>query len=404
MPEERSKQAAPSRDAFRLDGKRALVTGGASGIGEATCRELVAAGAHVSIADINLDQARRLASDLGNADAIRMDVTDPDSVSSALATLTGLDILVNNAGIGHVGDITHTELDDLSRILDVNVKSVYIVTRAAFPLLLASRASIVNIGSVAGLIGIRHRLAYCTSKGAVIAMTRQIAVDYPKELRINCICPGTVDTPFVESYLTKYHPNEKERVRAEVTARQPIGRLGKAEEIASMVRYLCSAEADIHQRGCSAHRWRLDSCLKNELSERSMKLVTFLQSDSTPRPGILDSDSVLDLSKVGFPDMLSFIKVPLSTTQEISSLPRYSLKNVSLLAPIMNPPRIFCVGLNYRDHAVESNMAIPAVPTIFLKLPSSIIGPGAAIEYLQTRRSQTTRLSWRLLSAPAPET
>ena len=126
----------------------------------------------------------------------------------------------------------------------MNVKSVFLVTRAAFPLLLESHGSIVNIGSVAGLVGIKHRLAYCTSKGAVIAMTRQIAADYPRELRINCICPGTVDTPFVESYLNKYHANEKEKVRAEVTARQPIGRMGKAEEIASMVRYLCSAEAE----------------------------------------------------------------------------------------------------------------------------------------------------------------
>ena len=143
-----------------------------------------------------------------------------------------------------MGDILRTELEDFSRLMDVNAKSMFLVTKAAFPLLLASHGSIVNIGSVAGMVGVRHRLAYCASKGAVIAMTRQIAVDYPKEIRINCICPGTVDTPFVESYLDKYHAHEKEKVRAEVTARQPIGRLGKAEEIASMVRYLCSAEAE----------------------------------------------------------------------------------------------------------------------------------------------------------------
>jgi len=228
---------------FRLDGRSALVTGGASGIGQATCRELVAAGARVYIADLNLAGAEALAAELGEATALEMNVTQPSSVASAFAKIPQLDILVNCAGIGHVGDILHTELDDLSRLLDVNVKSVFLVTRAAFPLLLASHGNIVNIGSVAGLIGVKHRLAYCTSKGAVIAMTRQIAVDYPKEIRINCICPGTVDTPFVESYLTRYHPHEKEKVKAEVTARQPIGRLGKPEEIASMVRYLCSAEA-----------------------------------------------------------------------------------------------------------------------------------------------------------------
>jgi NAD(P)-dependent dehydrogenase (short-subunit alcohol dehydrogenase family) len=233
-----------SDGAFRLDGKRALVTGGASGIGQATCRELVSAGANVLIADLNLAGAESLAEELGNAQALQMDVTQPGSIAAAFEQISHLDILVNNAGIGHVGDILRTELDDLSRLLDVNVKSVFLVTRAAFPLLLASHGSIVNIGSIAGVVGVKHRLAYCTSKGAVIAMTRQIAVDYPKEVRINCICPGTVDTPFVESYLNKYHAHEKERVKAEVTARQPIGRLGKAEEIASMVRYLCSAEAE----------------------------------------------------------------------------------------------------------------------------------------------------------------
>ncbi len=230
--------------AFRLDGKRALVTGGASGIGQATCRELVSAGAHVYVADLNLAGATALAEELDNAQPLQMDVTQPDSIAAAFQRVPHLDILVNNAGIGHVGDILRTELEDLSRLLDVNVKSVFLVTRAAFPLLLASHGSIVNIGSIAGVVGVKHRLAYCTSKGAVIAMTRQIAVDFPKELRINCICPGTVDTPFVESYLNKYHAHEKEKVKAEVTARQPIGRLGKAEEIASMVRYLCSTESE----------------------------------------------------------------------------------------------------------------------------------------------------------------
>ncbi len=229
---------------FRLDGKHALVTGGASGIGQATCRELVSAGAHVYIADLNLAGAEALAAELDHAHPLRMDVTQPDSIAAVIEQIPHLDILVNNAGIGHVGDILHTELEDFNRLMDVNVKSMFLVTKAAFPLLLASHGSIVNIGSVAGMVGVKHRLAYSTSKGAVIAMTRQIAVDYPRELRINCICPGTVDTPFVESYLNKYHAHEKDKVRAEVTARQPIGRLGKAEEIASLVRYLCSAEAE----------------------------------------------------------------------------------------------------------------------------------------------------------------
>jgi 2-keto-3-deoxy-L-fuconate dehydrogenase len=97
---------------------------------------------------------------------------------------------------------------------------------------------------VAGMVGVKKRFAYCATKGAVIAMTRQLAVDYPTEIRVNCVCPGTVDTPFVEAYLEKYHRHEKEKVRAELNQRQPVGRLGRPEEIANMVLYLCSPEAE----------------------------------------------------------------------------------------------------------------------------------------------------------------
>jgi NAD(P)-dependent dehydrogenase (short-subunit alcohol dehydrogenase family) len=129
------------------------------------------------------------------------------------------------------------------------VRAVYLVTRALMPLLLANGenggrvGAIVNIASVAGLVGVRQRFAYCTSKGAIVAMTRQLAVDYPKMLRVNAICPGTVETPFVEGYLEKFHRHNKEETREQLRARQPIGRLGKPEEIASMVRYLASDEA-----------------------------------------------------------------------------------------------------------------------------------------------------------------
>ncbi|HSY70699.1 MAG TPA: SDR family oxidoreductase [Alloacidobacterium sp.] len=229
---------------FRLDGKHALVTGGASGIGEATCKELARAGAAVIVADLNLEKAQLLANSLPGARATHVDVTQRESIDTVAGQLDRLDILVNNAGIAHVGDIQHVEPDDFDRLMEVNVKSVYLVTRAMLSLLLKSRGSIVNIGSVAGLVGIKQRFAYCTTKGAVLAMTRQLAVEYPKELRVNCICPGTVQTPFVEGYLEKYHAHEKEKIRAELNARQPMGRLGKPEEIASMVRYVCSDEAE----------------------------------------------------------------------------------------------------------------------------------------------------------------
>lgn len=230
-------------EVFRLDRKIALVTGGASGIGEACCRVLAHAGAKVVIADLDLSKAEALARDLGTAEAIHCDVTSEESVRALFDRVAGLDILVNNAGIGLVGNVEETELADFQRLFRVNVEGAYLVTRHAMSKLLASHGCIVNIGSVAGLVGVKRRFAYCATKGAVVAMTRQLAVDYPTQIRVNCICPGTVDTPFVEAYLEKYHKHEKEKVRAELNQRQPIGRLGRPEEIAHMVLYLCSEEA-----------------------------------------------------------------------------------------------------------------------------------------------------------------
>lgn len=243
-----SQSSSPAQPAFSLAGRHALVTGGASGIGEATVKELVRSGAFVWVADINFSAAERLAASVGSAQALRLDVTSEASITAGSAQLTRLDILVNNAGIGHVGSIEATTPDDFDRLMNVNVRSVYLVTRGLLPLLLAAQdeqhsGAIVNICSVAAQVGIKQRFAYCTSKGAVLAMTRQIAVEYPKTLRVNAICPGTVETPFVEGYLEKFHKDNKEEVRAELRARQPIGRLGRPEEVASMVRYLASDEA-----------------------------------------------------------------------------------------------------------------------------------------------------------------
>ncbi|MGF7181627.1 SDR family NAD(P)-dependent oxidoreductase [Tunturiibacter psychrotolerans] len=230
-------------EAFGLNKKAALVTGGASGIGAATCRELDRAGAEVVVADLDLEAAKSLAGQLKQGTALHIDVTDEVSVKAAAASLSKLDILVNNAGIGNVGTVADVSYQDFDRLMKVNVYSIFLVTQAMLPLILQSHGSIVNIGSVAGMVGVKQRFAYCASKGAVLAMTRQLAVDYPKEMRVNAVAPGTVQTPFVEGYLEKYHAHEKEKVREQLVSRQPIGRLGTPEDVASLVRYLCSEEA-----------------------------------------------------------------------------------------------------------------------------------------------------------------
>src|SRR5258708_36607160 len=228
---------------FRLDGKTAMITGGASGIGEAASRIFSAAGAEVLIVDLDRSKAEALAAELPGAKALICDITDEAAVRSIFSAIVKLDALVHNAGIGLVGNVEETGLEDFQRLFRVNVEGTFLMTRAAVPLLSAWQGSVVNIGSVAGLVGVKRRFAYCATKGAVVAMTRQLAVDFPTQFRVNCICPGTVDTPFVEGYLEKYHKHEKEKVRAELNQRQPVGRLGKPEEIANLALYLCSPEA-----------------------------------------------------------------------------------------------------------------------------------------------------------------
>jgi 2-keto-3-deoxy-L-fuconate dehydrogenase len=228
---------------FRLDGLKAVVTGGASGIGEATCRTLAEAGAAVTIVDVDRDRADAVARGLSGASVCGLDVTDESAVNLAMHALPDIDILVNNAGIGLVGTLEETAAGDFRRLYLVNVEGLYLMTKACLPALLRSQGSIVNVASVAGLVGIKRRFAYCATKGAVVAMTKQLAIDYAGRLRVNCVCPGTVDTPFVEAYLEKFHRHEKDAVREQLKARHPMGRLARPEEIAQMILYLCSPEA-----------------------------------------------------------------------------------------------------------------------------------------------------------------
>ena len=228
---------------FRLDGLKALVTGGASGIGEATARVLTEAGAAVIIADVDRERAEALSAELPGSSAVVLDITDEAAVNAAFANIPALDILVNNAGVALVGGIEETALADFQRLFRVNVEGMFLVSKAAIPLLLASKGCMVNIGSVAGLIAVKRRFAYCATKGAVVALSRQLAIDYAGRMRVNCICPGTIATPFVDAYIEKNFANEKEKAWAELHARQPMGRCGYPVEIAHMALYLCSREA-----------------------------------------------------------------------------------------------------------------------------------------------------------------
>jgi 2-keto-3-deoxy-L-fuconate dehydrogenase len=235
---------------FRLDGKTAFVTGAGSGIGEATAHALAAAGAMVFVADRDETGGMRVTNAIrtagGHAEYYRLDVTDESACASASdhVNLHGdLDILVNNAGVGHVGTILQAAGADLDRLYVVNVRGVFNVSKAFIGGMLARRrGSIVNIASIGGIVGIRDRLAYCTTKFAVVGLTKSMALDHAIDgVRVNCICPARVETPFVSARIKEYP--DPEAAYREMTASQPVGRMGRPEEIASAVVYLASDEA-----------------------------------------------------------------------------------------------------------------------------------------------------------------
>ncbi len=232
----------------RLEGKIAVITGGGSGIGEAISRRFASEGAQVIILDINDEQAKNVADSI-NGKCFQCDISDSGSVESVFKKITDdgpcPDILVNNAGIAHIGNATNTDPDDFDRVMSVNVRGPYLCMRAMIPLMVGNGGgSILNLASVASNLGIPDRFAYSTSKGAVYTMTLSVARDFiEKGIRCNCLCPARVHTPFVDNYLKENYPGKEEKMFTQLEATQPIGRMAKPSEIASLATYICSEEA-----------------------------------------------------------------------------------------------------------------------------------------------------------------
>jgi NAD(P)-dependent dehydrogenase (short-subunit alcohol dehydrogenase family) len=237
--------------AERLDGRVIAITGGAAGIGFATALLLARQGAALALLDLDgaaaADAARRLAGEGGRAIGLAADVTDGDSITAAMSAaeraLGAIDGLYNNAGIAGFGSVHEASPESWARIMSVNVTGTYLASRAVLPGMMARRrGAIVNVGSVAGLVGIATMAAYCAAKGAIVNLTRQMAADYSKHgIRVNCVCPGTVaETAMGQSLLGSDTSSE---AMARRLSKYPAGRFGKPEEIGELVAFLLSDAA-----------------------------------------------------------------------------------------------------------------------------------------------------------------
>ncbi len=232
----------------RLEGKRAIVTGAANGIGRAIALRLASEGARVAIADVNEEDAQGVAAEIDGETLVhKTDVTRDGDVEAlvgrAVSEWGGLDLMVNNAGVGVAGTAVTTTEDEYERVMDVCVRGTFLGMKHAIPAIKdAGGGSVINMSSVAALVGLVDRAVYSAAKGAIYSMTRASAIDHVGEgVRVNCIAPGTVDTPWVARITSGY--DDPEEARANMRARQPHGRLVTPEEIAAMAAYLASDES-----------------------------------------------------------------------------------------------------------------------------------------------------------------
>lgn len=233
----------------KLVGKVAVVTGGGSGIGRAIVALFAEQGATVHIFDLNEKDGMATVEavvDAGGKAILHLcNVTDQEQVGAIIGQIGRVDILVNNAGIAHVGNVEHCSGTDFDKVFNVNVKGAYNMLHAIVPCMKSyGGGAILNVASIAALVGISDRFAYSMSKGAVYAMSMSIARDYLKDnIRSNSISPARVHTPFVDGFIQKNYPGKEAEMFDKLSASQPIGRMAKPEEIAKLALFLCSDDA-----------------------------------------------------------------------------------------------------------------------------------------------------------------
>jgi NAD(P)-dependent dehydrogenase (short-subunit alcohol dehydrogenase family) len=232
----------------RLEGKRAIVTGAGAGIGRAIALRLASEGARVALADVDEKAAKKVASEIDGETLVRRtDVTTAGEVEALVASAVeawgGLDVMVNNAGVGVAATVVNTTEEDYERVMDVCLRGTLLGMKYAIPAIKDSGGgSVINMSSVAALVGITDRAVYSAAKGAILSLTRAAAIDHVEEgVRVNCIAPGTVDTPWVSRITSGY--DDPEEARANMQARQPHNRFVTPEEIAAMTAYLASDES-----------------------------------------------------------------------------------------------------------------------------------------------------------------